>query len=313
MQLTILGISTRRSLCAGVVLVLAGALLPSVEPAASVETRRRVVLGAENTFTASTTSGIRVRVPASAAYVGGADSDDIRIEGGGRMAGWLLVQEGVPILERVVVMTSHSRFCGVPGCTDGEPLFWHTTHNVHKDRATKVQTLTEGDYILYVIADETPVTVTLRLAGLTGTRRITLTRPADAGIRIPRVHATLEPTKSVYSFGEEVDYSGPSGIAIELMRFRTGRSFANRRETCSYVDGPKVPSPLAYAPGCPAADFQLAVSELSQQDDKVIDDGYFLQATGGHRWGFGMNYVVAGDVREAQSLFFYVDVDPREL
>jgi hypothetical protein len=229
------------------------------------------------------------------------------------MAGYLLVEDDPDVVDRVSSITTWSRFCREPGCSGGEPFFWHGGSNVTIDPETKVRTLPAGDYFLYVIADSTPVTVTLELHGLRGKRNIELTRPANGAITLPRVRASVDPTKSVYSFGEEVDFSGTSGIAIPLMRFRTGHAFSNRRELCYYDKGPSVPDPLAYAPGCPMADGGVAVQETSHVDDHVVVDGYYAQASGPNRWGFGMNYVVGGEVREADSLFFYVDVDPDEL
>ncbi|HEX2057445.1 MAG TPA: hypothetical protein VHI71_03670 [Actinomycetota bacterium] len=230
------------------------------------------------------------------------------------MAGYVLIQEGAGILERVTLKTTLSRFCRERGCSSGEPFFWHGGTNVPTDRKTGIATLPSGNYILYVIADGTPVTVTFRFEGLTGpATNVPLTHPADGAIMLPRVRASIGPTRSVYSFGEEVDFSGPSGVAIPLLRFRTGQAFSNRREVCYYLGGPKVPDPLAYGPRCPAADAGVAIQEVEHVEDHVVVDGYYSQASGPNRWGFGMNYVVAGEVREADSLFFYVDVDPAEL
>lgn len=270
-------------------------------------------LGAVNTFVASETAGVRVRVPRPATFEPGVDSPDIRIEGAGRMAGYVLVEDSTDVEGRVSVMTTWSRFCRRPGCASGDPFFWHSGSNVPYDPQTKVRTLPPGDYFLYVIADHTEVTVTLRLDGLTGKRKTRLIRPADAGIVLPRVRSTSLNNKTAYWFGEEVDFSGPTGIAIPLLRFETGRAVVNRREACYYSGGPGVPDPVAYGPGCPSADLGIAVQETGYADRHEVVDGYFSQVTGNAAWGFGMNYIVGGEVREADSLFFYVDVDPEEL
>ena len=294
--------------------ILALGLVPVDGEMAAAARPQRLVLGAENTFTASTISGLRVRIPAPASFEAGSDSSHIQIEGRGRMTGYVLVQEGRHILDRVTLMTTISRFCGEPGCNSKDPFFWHGGTKVPKDSETGVSTLPSGDYILYVVADGAPVTVTLRFDGLRGpAKRVALKDSVDAGIVLPRVRASVGPTRSVYSFGEEVDFSGPSGIAIPLMRFRTGHAFSNRREVCYYLGGPKVPDPVAYGPRCPAADAGVAIQELEHIEDHVVVDGYYSQASGPNRWGFGMNYVVGGEVREADSLFLYIDVDPREL
>lgn len=290
------------------------AFVAGAPSATSASLERHVLeLGRVNTFTSSDIAGIRVRIPRPATFEPGISSRDIVVEGTGRMAGYVLVQDSADVEGRVTLMTTWSRFCGAPGCDGGHPFFWHGGSNVHYDRATKMRTLPAGDYFLYIIADDTPVTVTLRLHGLRGKRDVELTDPVDGGIMLPRVRASVGPTRSVYSFGEEVDFSGTSGIAIPLMRFRTGNAFSNRREVCYYSGGPSVPDAFAYAPGCPAADGGVAVQETAHVDDHVVVDGYYTQASGPNGWGFGMNYVVTGEVREADSLFFYVDVDPSEL
>jgi hypothetical protein len=299
-----------RTAALGVCLV--ALVAPSVTHARPDETRV-VRLGADNTFTASTTAGVRVRIPRPATFEPGVSSRDVVVEGAGRMAGYVLVEDHPDVIERVTSMTLWARFCSRPGCAEGEPFFWHAGSNVQHDPATGVRTLPAGDYFLYVIADDTEVTVRLRLHGLRGTRNVELTQPADAGIVLPRVRASLDATKSVYSFGEEVEFSGPGGIAVPLMRFRTGHAFSNRREVCYYSGGPQVPDPLAYGPQCPAADAGVAVNEFGHVEDDVVVDGYYSRASGPAVWGFGMNYVVTGEVREADSLFFHLDVDPAEL
>lgn len=301
----------RRGTAALAALVALAPLLPVGSAARPVP--RRVTLGAKNTFTASVTSGIRVRVPVPVSFDVGIDSRSVRVEGAGRMAGYVLVEDDADILDRVTLMTTYSRFCGRPGCDSAEPFFWHGGTNVPRDEESGVRTLPAGDYILYVIADQTPVTVTLRFEGLRGERTVALTRPADAGILLPRVRATVGPTRSAYWFGEEVEFTGSSGIAIPMLRFRTGHAFSNRREVCYYAGGPAVPESVAYAPKCPGADAGVAIQEIDHVEDHVVVDGYFSQASGPNRWGFGMNYIVTGEVREADSLFLYVDVDPAEL
>lgn len=292
---------------------LVGSLLtPSVDAASSRP--HRVTLGRLNSFTASTISGVPVHVPGPATYTPGVSSPDIRIEGDGRMTGFVLLQEDATVQDRIAVMTTLSRFCKEPGCESGDdPFFWHGGANSPMDRETKVRTLPAGNYLLYVIADATPVTVTLRLHGLSGTRRMNLTRPADGAITIPPVRTSVEPGKAAYWFGDEVDFSGPSGVAIPLIRFETGKAVSNRREVCYYNGSPNIPDAFAYGPGCPTADAGVAVQETGFADGHEVVDGYFSQVTGRDTWGFGMNYVVTGEVRSADSLFFYVDVDPAEL
>ena len=303
--------STRGRLAAAVAVFVA-TLLPAPGQARSPEDGA-VTLGAVNTFTASTTAGLRVRIPNPATFEPGVASRDIRVSGSGRMAGYVLVEDDDDVERRVTLMTTWSRFCGRPGCGEDDPFFWHGGTNVGYDPDTKVRTLPPGDYFLYVIADGTPVTVTLRLDGLSGRRRGELTDPVDAGIASPSPRAVVEPSKTTYWFGEEVEFSGPTGIAIPLIRFEMGRAVLNRREACYYHDGPKAPEQVAYGPGCPRADLGMAVQETGYQDGGVVVDGYYSQVTGKTGWGFGMNYLVAGEVRRADSLFFYLDVDPAEL
>ncbi len=271
----------------------------------------RLALGATNVFTARTLSAIDVHVPRPATIRAGVSSPDIRIRGEGRMAGYVLVQRGVPFEDRISMMTTFSRFCGEPGChSSEEPFFWHSGRNVPYDSRTKLRTFPPGDYTLYLIADETPVEVTLRFQGLSGRHSVNLTERADGTITLPNVRMSVEPGKSAYWFGEEVDLSGSGGVAITLMRFTGDNLVGSRREACFYSGDPP-PDPVAYAPKCPAADLGIAVTETNPTTGGYqVIDGYFSEVTPGGRWGLGMNYVAAGEVSEANSLFFYVDVEP---
>lgn len=273
-----------------------------------------MTLGAVNHFTASVTSGARVHIPSPVTYEKGADSPDIRVSGAGRMVGVVLVEESDDVIERTVVWRTLSRFCNAPACTttEDEQFPWLGAANLAPGTDDTVGVVPPGDYILYVVADGAPVRVKLALDGLTGTRRLHLEKPVDAGVMLPRVRTSEESTKMVYSFGEEVEFSGSSGIAIPMMRFRTGEAHLSRREVCWHSGGPLVPDPLAYGPKCPGA-AGIAVTQSDYISNTVMVDGYFTQATGGRLWGIGMNNTLVGEVHEIASLFAYIDVDPNEL
>ncbi len=307
-------ISCSRSLAGAMLGVTLLVQVLPVTASGTVYRRNSITLGATNIFTARTISGLNVRIPRPATFRAGVSSPDIRIRGAGRMAGYVLVQQGVPFEDRISLTTTFSRFCDKPGCRSSEePFFWHSGRNVPYDPQTKLRTLPAGDYTLYLIADGTPVEVTFRFRGLSGRRAVALTKRADGTVTLPRVRMSVEPTKTAYWFGEEFDLSGSGGVAIMLVRLKGDNLVSSRREGCFYGEDPP-PDPLAYAPQCPGAGLGIAVTETNPTTGGYeVIDGYFSEVTPGGRWGLGMNYLAAGEVSEANSLFFYVDVDQSEL
>ncbi len=290
---------TRRLIASTLGVVL---LVPATPVIATrtVDKSTGITLGATNVFTARTISGIKVHIPRPATFRVGIFSPDIRIRGVGRMAGYVLVQRAVPYEDRISLMTTFSRFCAKPGCRSSEePFFWHSGRNVPYNPRTKLRTLPPGDYTLYLIADDTPVTVTLSFQGLSGRRTVALKNPVNGAVTLPRVRMSGEPTRAAYWSGEEFDLSGSGGVAITLIRITGDNLVGSRREGCFYDQDPP-PDPIAYAPQCPGAGLGIAVSETNPTtaDNEVID-GYFAEVALG---GIGLNYVAAAPAKDATQI-----------
>ena len=211
-----------------------------------------VTLRGRTTITATRTGSLLVHLERKVDFSEGFRFD---VTGDGRVYGLMLWKRGghpfdfegkVPSVAVLV-----PGLCDAKGCkAEKDVVQWGFTSGIGRN-------LPAGDYELVVVADGAPVTVTLGVESLPGTRRAEVT-PMPAEIR------TLQPTVD-----EEQD-SGRFLSAGSFSRFedpdigflglwaRGSNTVATGYGSCNYsdADGPAAQLPMgtAFLPGCPTGD-----------------------------------------------------------
>lgn len=218
-----------------------------------------VELGAVNVLKGSHASVVEVHVPAPAVFSG--KPDDFSVEGAGRLPGFVLTTKPVssvvdhPLLgpvetepsQDVVVAASRLPDGGVFAGPDGNrELILFPTKTV----------IEPGDYLLYLVADGSPVTVTFELTGLLGTKTITPSeRVPFASKVLPERMNAMTPAGGVYTAGDYAALRKPGvvfhALTVEVEDF-TGAEFGH----CVYRGKPPTEEQVeeaSYAPRCVAA------------------------------------------------------------
>ena len=233
----------------------------------------------------------------------------VDIAGAGRAAGFALIArrpvDGVRHLYSVV----RAGFCGVEACAPGateRASFLFFDGDERTDDATIE--LPAGDYLLYVIADGAPVTVTLRLPGLTGQARMRPATVADFEVTEPTVSAHETHSSTVYSNGDSFDMSGPESFSFNALRIQAAAWGGGQIGHCIYDEDPP-PAPAAFAPGCPAGTNVPVTDAVAAPVPSVR-----IYATGVARYdpgvlGHGSWYASAAAVEEADAVGFNLDFD----
>lgn len=271
--------------------------------------RAPLVLGKANTFTASRTAGAWVRLPKDAWL----DLDKgVGVVGRGRVAGFILIHREGGRSGRFVLETWDLAYCKSPGCGPRKRELWFTGFNVERGPKGGTVDIPAGDYLLYVIADQTPVRVTINPHGLRGQNRVRLTEPANSAISTPQPSLSGVPGEKIYSWGSTAELRGTVGYFLSMFRIR-GRDWQGGRwQSCVYQGEPP-PRPVAFAPPCPTASSLAWIDTVPREGRFEIEDGgtWLMRPPG--IFGYGGNYVAVAEIDRVDTIDFFLDVNPNEL
>lgn len=197
--------------------------------------RRGAPLAGTVTLTGRTSGYLDVRLPVAATldHVSG-----LSVSGGGRWAGFFLTDSkpnGVRLLG---------------GRAEGSKLgtYLMPLQGIARTGALR---LPAGSYRLYLLTDRTAATVTLRLRGLAGRTSLTPSRRVPFDLYTPAATAISPGGGNVVVAGAAGTLRGP-GVAFDFLRTVNSHFQASNTVFCFYTSRPPS-TPLAYAPGCPAA------------------------------------------------------------
>jgi hypothetical protein len=170
--------------------------------------------------------------------------------------------------------------------------------------------LPAGDYWVYVVADGSPVTATLRLPGLTGSSTLRPTRSVDALLVEPPSTLTPSPAGPAFSAGGSHQTKATS-FYVSSLTARTTAIAASHSYRCFYEQRPLGPAP--WLPRCPASTggTTFATSFTALYLPPSTSGGTLL----GYAWGpsappgeyhHGAGIVTAGVLTDAQFLELYL-------
>lgn len=230
--------------------------LPRVE--AAPQKTPRVILGRTNVITGRRSAMVDVRIPRKAQAnvrldVGKRTGPNhwIDIEGAGRAAGFALMPDppSDDLSSRFLMATRLSK-CAVRGCSSRhDPIIFMRPFTFGD--GPQLIDLPRGRYRLYLIADGTRVKITLRLKGLSGTRRIQPRKAAPVDVQAPRTRVFTQGSKrSIYSAGSTYK-SGSRGFFVSAI-YVLGRRFEGAAWGMCAYNAPPPPEQTAYGPHCSA-------------------------------------------------------------
>jgi hypothetical protein len=192
-----------------------------------------VVLCGHTTISAGSSSVIRVSIPSNASIQSpSANGEGLVITGTGRLRGFVLTQD-VPSFGGLTL-------AGLKPASDAAFI-----DNIG-GRDEDAYDLAAGDYLLYLVTDNSPVEVQLSIEGLPGSVLILPQRQARVEIASPAVTASKG---GVYWGGANADLTS-TGIALQYISIAYDpAAFVGRFESCLYPGGDSGPS--AFGPVCP--------------------------------------------------------------
>lgn len=186
---------------------------------------------------------IELARPTVVSHDGTADSPQIEVSGGGRLAGVVLSRIGAPAASLVAV---NFNLCGTPGC-QGVPFEYVVGDPVSPlpSGGGRVQ-LPAGRYRVTLLADGAEVTVRLALPGLARSVAVRATGPTAAAYRAIDTLAADVP-QNVHSGGRT--YQGEQESLVLLQSVQRPTLGAAGSNGMCLIDGKASPAD-AYLPGC---------------------------------------------------------------
>lgn len=173
----------------------------------------------------------------------------IKIRGSGRFAGIVLMRlPADPSTITDELVAGRWRGCGTPGCDTKTDEFNYVFPSGN-DRRRSYTNLAAGIYRLYLIADDTPVEVTLRLDGLSGTRTVTPQEPAPVDLDTPEPQYSLDQGRSIWAAGNTYDAGAP-GLVLLMMYVLSSDFEGADVGGCVYAFPTAPPEKAAYGPHC---------------------------------------------------------------
>ena len=206
-------------------------------------------LAGDTTVFGDRTAWMRVRLPkAIDSNALGWETDDLQIQGRGRLFGWLMVREVNGKIEPRAPSVNYLRsgMCSRPGCKP-KPYAMISGGATERDGV-----LPAGIYRLYLLADGGPVRVHFSTRGLPGVIRLNPTKRPE-GVKVhnltPRVAAG--DTGVIYSAGDKRPFRGP-GFAFQAQWVNPAGAGLINRDLCWYDRKAPGDETTAYMPpACP--------------------------------------------------------------
>ncbi|HEX8003914.1 MAG TPA: hypothetical protein VF519_14600 [Mycobacteriales bacterium] len=234
---------------------------PVGSPAATAGAAPR--LAGTTTFTASASSTTTVHVPRAATLVvdGRYQSPNVALSGSGRIVGFSLTASRYQRSPAPSLLAFQVGMCVERGCRPAYP--YPTSYEMVVPTALpsrrpseaspdRVVTLPPGDYVVRAVTDGTPVRMTLRLAGLTGTSHVTVARRFAATLMTATSDdgpAGVNPLRNITLSHE---FASDNALMFELMLMRYEPHVRNESGVCVYY-GEAKPTTGRHHPGCPGA------------------------------------------------------------
>ncbi|MHB8510529.1 MAG: hypothetical protein ACYDGR_18120, partial [Candidatus Dormibacteria bacterium] len=208
-----------------------------------------------NTLTGDSTGFLNVRIPRATQLIMSGVRDQMMVSGNGRWPAFALRGR-----DRSLIAWGYN-LCWTVACKPSYPLYSARdvgtyTEPLGKDYTvspgTTAMDLPAGDYQLYLMADGAPVTVSLPLAGLTGSTVLHPRHPTRMDLRTitPTLEQGIPPAGLAYSGGGTGDLLTDWGFAFGMIALHpTSASNGTVGNCLIQGDAPG----QVYTPGCPVS------------------------------------------------------------
>jgi hypothetical protein len=192
-----------------------------------------------------------VRLPESINFFKEFDS---KLEGDGRIWGFILAKEGQRPGVGPTVVAEQIGQCLHKACDARSGGFEYGEQGFGFRKQ-----LPAGNYRLWLIADDAPVTLTLRFSSLHGSVEAMPTESVASEIRRLPFSISSSEAGTIYSAGAFTDIQSPTYSLMGLWA-KGDRHVASVFGDCSYRSPSDAPPTAAFVPGCPTGEGEPFVS-----------------------------------------------------
>lgn len=278
----------------------------SAAPASAVAMPAVPSLSGVTRITGNTSSVAWVTIPKEARFSWRyGPNPDVTIEGGGRMAGVVIMEPDLEDDRRRFAMAGRASFCDAPGCTSDD-THQFVVGNIPGATDRDWIVLPPGRYLLYLVTDGAPVSVTLRLHGLSGRSKLSPATPVDAELRAPTPETEVAgPDKKAYWFGDSGTIDADAGLIAGAISIRAKDWMQGSYGSCLQRTL-RSPERAAFSPACPTGTSTRTTEGSPGSSGRQVHQSTIWTVTPGGDWGVGLNYVAAATVEHAAAVTMYL-------
>ncbi|HVM35039.1 MAG TPA: hypothetical protein VM784_06815 [Actinomycetota bacterium] len=258
----------------------------------------------------SATSAVDVSIPRDVTISNPAfKGSDVEISGKGRFVGFALIEKGFARLNKAGLFDSSSddgvALLGgrVGGSAPTDPFL--VSFGRHHTAVGVNARIPAGDYTLYLLADDSPVSVTIKLHGLSGKTQLRPSEKVHYALKTPAPDLGGNGVTQIYSAGAAGKLRDNAGLLFMGVSERRSANVNSLYQFC-YHDGKPQPEgvPLAYGPGCPGTnDAEIAPLNGTYVDHTPHSAFTFTGAVAVPQWwGLGVTTNTIG-VHEGYEFF----------
>lgn len=293
--------------------VLAGATTSAAPTLASPSRAAkpgRANLAGTNIISGRSGGVIDVHIPTPAVWTG--ETDEVTIEGGGELPGFILVRSKTSTYDHPVLGPIESTYDEVVAAGIRLPAAGVTKSLSRGSRTLLLMpfkdTLKPGNYRLYLLADRTPVTVTLKLEGLVGTTRLSPTKRTGLDMKeLPERSRTDSAAMSLFTAGDDAELEKP-GLVVDATVVEIHDGTDTEFGSCVYRGEPideEQGQVVSYAPYCAGGtgrDYVQSFIQMTGPGGKRIGVSYgIVPSLDADDWTISNWYRGSGTIGKAAS------------
>ncbi len=243
-----------------------------------------------------------VSVPTTGRWRFDRPDSNVRLEGGGRFAGF------------IIQSTTKDDDAAVVGGRIGGARGWDFFHYTGFERLPNGIELPPGPYRIILVPSKGELALTIDLPSLRGTATYTTSDPVTNQIFTGRLSDPLAGSAGVYSFGLDGPLLNQNSLGLAAIWGRASRHVATAAGTCFYGPDGNTTQERQYLPGCPSRGPNLVESRqtivsMPPEEGRLVAHMKLARGLPAGAWGIGAWMTAREGLKGVKVALVWIDLN----